>query len=85
MFQEMVAMHRYADKSIASYYRRFQRVMRVALPQLQEGDIRRSVVPVLARGSGSEKLALRLFAIQNPTLLLMAEVVESYVLVQEQM
>lgn len=84
-FTEMMGMRRYADETLAVFWRRFQVALREALPQLQEGDLRRSVIPALAQAAGNDKLARRLFALRNFTLVALTAMVEDFVAVEEQM
>jgi hypothetical protein len=50
---------------LAVFWRRFQVALREAIPQLQEGDLRRSVIPALAQAAGHDKLARRLLAMRE--------------------
>ena len=84
-FTEMMGMRRFADESIAVFWRRFQVTLREAIPELGQADLRRSVIPALAQAIGNDKLARRLFGLREPTLPLLRETMDSFIAVEEQM
>jgi hypothetical protein len=80
-----MVMRRFVDEPLAVFWRRFKVTLREAIPQIAEGDLRRSVIPALAQAFGNDKMARRLFTMVNPTMPALIEMVENFIGVEDQM